>query len=269
GVARVDLQRTHGLRGIASGLTVRAGRRAALLLALVASLLVRGPALAQEQGTVEGVVVDSKSGEPIIEAGIEVIDQNKKVKTDLDGKYSVKLPPGSYELRIYAPLYQGTRLKNVVVTANQVTHADANLKPQGDAAVETVEVVAEAKKAAESTQILQRQKAAAVSDNISAQQFAKSPDTKASEVVQRVPAVPNKDNNFLVVRGPAARNTPSLLTASPLPTPAPNRRVVPPDLSPADFIDALTIIKTYTPDLPGDFAGGLLDIQLREYPSQF
>jgi hypothetical protein len=214
-------------------------------------------------------VVDSKTGDPIIEAGIEVIGQQKKVKTDLDGKYRVTLPPGSYELRIFAPLYQGTRLQNVVVTAGQVTHAPANLKPQGEAAVETVEVVAEAKKSAETTQIVQRQKAAVVSDNISAQQIQKSPDTKASEVVRRVPAVTIQDNKFMFVRGLGPRYSSALLNGSRLPSTDPNKRVVPLDLFPADFIDALTLIKTYTPDLPGDFAGGLLDIQLREYPAQF
>ena len=67
----------------------------------------------------------------------------------------------------------------------------------------------EAKKSAETTQMLQRQKAAVVSDNISAQQIAKSPDSKASEIVRRVPAVTIKDNKFIVVRGlgePCRRN---------------------------------------------------------------
>ena len=240
-------------------------------VALVTSLAGGGALRAQDTGavgTVEGVVIDSKTGEPIIEAGIEVIGQAKKVKTDLDGKYSVKLPPGSYEFRIFAPLYQGTRLRNVVVTANQTTKVDANLKPEGEAAVETVEVVAEAKKSAETTQIVQRQKAAVVSDNISSQQFVKSPDSKASEVVRRVPAVTIKDNKFIVVRGLGERYSSALLNLSHMPSTDPNRRVIPLDLFPADFIDALNIIKSYTPDLPGDFAGGLLDIQLREYPSK-
>ena len=271
GVIRVDFQqnRTRGW-GRTSPLTAGARRLSYLGLVLTALLAGLGAsASAQEVGTVEGVVIDSKTGDPIIEAGIEVIDQNKKVKTDLDGKYSLKLLPGSYELRIFAPLYQGTRLKNVIVTANQITRADANLKPEGEAAVETVEVVAEAKKSAETTQMLQRQKAAVVSDNISAQQIAKSPDSKASEIVRRVPAVTIKDNKFIVVRGLGERYSTALLNGSRLPSTDPNKRVIPLDLFPADFIDALTIIKTYTPDLPGDFAGGLLDIQLREFPARF
>ncbi len=241
----------------------------AALVWLSAVTAMRAQEGGRSLGTIEGVVVDHKPGDPIIEAGIEVIGQNTKIKTDLDGKYSIKLPPGSYELRIFAPLYQGTRLQNVVVTENKVTHADANLKPEGEAAVQTVEVVAEAKKSAETTQILQRQKAAGVSDNISAQQIAKSPDTKASEIIRRVPAVTVQDNKYMFVRGLGPRYSSALLNGSRLPSTDPNKRVIPLDLFPAEFIDALTLVKTYTPDLPGDFSGGLLDVQLREYPAQF
>src|SRR5262249_40148308 len=136
GVARVDLQWKRPGGGT-KPLAPAARAACALALALIAVPFAALVALAQDQGTIEGVVIDSKSGEPIIEAGVEVIGQNKKVKTDLDGKYSVKLPPGSYELRIFAPLYQGTRLQNVAVKSNTTTRADANLKPQGEAAVET------------------------------------------------------------------------------------------------------------------------------------
>ncbi|MEO6026016.1 MAG: TonB-dependent receptor, partial [Candidatus Binatia bacterium] len=37
-------------------------------------------------------------------------------------------------------------------------------------------------------------------------------------------------------------------------------------LFPADFLDSISIIKTYTPDLPGDFSAGLADIELLDFP---
>src|SRR5262245_48495244 len=107
------------------------------------------------QGTVSGRVLDKSTGDPIIEAGVEVTQTGKRVRTDLDGKYTIKLPPGEYALRIFAPLYQGARLEKVVVRPNQVAQADASLVPEGQAAVEVVEVVAQADKASESTQLLQ------------------------------------------------------------------------------------------------------------------
>ena len=88
-MARVDLQWKR-LGGGTKPLAPAARAACALALALIAVPFAALVALAQDQGTIEGVVIDSKSGEPIIEAGVEVIGQNKKVKTDLDGKYMAK-----------------------------------------------------------------------------------------------------------------------------------------------------------------------------------
>src|SRR5258706_6321373 len=76
------------------------------------------PAGTAAVGTISGTVVDKSTGDPIIEAGVEVIDQGKTTKTDLDGRFTIKIAPGSYQLRISAPLFQPVRLQGVVVKAN-------------------------------------------------------------------------------------------------------------------------------------------------------
>src|SRR5882762_359532 len=104
-----------------------------------------GAAPSAETGTVAGVVIDKSTGEPIIEGGVEVVGQGKTVQTDIDGRFRIQLPPGSYELRLVAPLYQGLRLKGLVVKANQVTKADASL-PLAAGSTQVVEVIAQANK---------------------------------------------------------------------------------------------------------------------------
>src|SRR5262249_58004555 len=108
------------------------GRRRGACLAEAAGRPASGgergpPPPAAETGTVAGVVIDKATGEPIIEAGVEVVGQGKTVKTDIDGRFRIRLPPGSYELRLFAPLYHGLRPKGLVVKADQVTTADARL----------------------------------------------------------------------------------------------------------------------------------------------
>ena len=234
-------------------------------------LTVTSAAIAQDDagvGTISGVVLDGSSGDPIIEAGVEVIGLKKTVRTDLDGRYTVKVPPGTYALRMFAPGYGGARIERIVVQANKVATGDATLAPAGQAGIDVVEVVAQADKAAEATQLLKRQKASVVSDNVSAETIKKSPDADAAEIVQRVPAVTIKDDKFIVVRGLNERYSSALLNGSRLPSTDPERRVVPLDLFPADFLESIAIIKTYTPDLPGDFSGGLADVRLREFPEK-
>jgi hypothetical protein len=249
------------------------GRVTGVMVCLIAALVSgRGVARGQQpsgvQGTIAGQVIDAATGDPIIEAGVEVIGLTKTVRTDLDGRYSVKVPPGTYQVRFFAPLYQGARLEKVVVEPNKVATADTPLRPEGKAGVEVVEVVAQASKAAEATQLIKRQKATVVEDNIGAETIRKSPDIDAAEIVKRVPAVTIKDNKFIFVRGLGERYSSAVLDGSRLPSPDPERRVIPLDLFPSEFIESISVVKTFTPDLPGDFSGGLADIELLDFPQQ-
>jgi len=222
---------------------------------------------ATAQGSIAGAILDVVTGDPIIDAGVELVGKKKSTRTDIDGKFGFKVPVGDYEIRVFAPGYQGARITKIAVKAGQTTLADTTLAPEGEAGVEVVEVVAQANRAAEATQILTRQKADTVQETISAEVIKKSPDSDAAEVVSRVPAVTVKDG-FLFVRGLGERYSSALLNQSRLPSTDPNRRVVPLDLFPADFLASLAIIKSYTPDLPGDFSGGLVDINLRTFPTE-
>src|SRR5512139_2217818 len=74
---------------------------------------------APADGVVTGTVIDKGTGEPLIDAGVEVVGANKRARTDLDGKYSIKVPPGTYQVRFFAALYQGARFDDVKVVAGQ------------------------------------------------------------------------------------------------------------------------------------------------------
>src|SRR5262245_55093526 len=94
---------------------------------------------AEGTGTVTGTVLDAKSAEPIIDAGVEVVGKGRSTRTDLDGRYTFKLPPGTYEIRIFAAEYQAARLEKVTIVPNGVFRGDASLNPlTGKAAVEVV-----------------------------------------------------------------------------------------------------------------------------------
>ncbi len=225
------------------------------------------PPAAETPGIITGTVIDKSTGDPIIEAGVEVLGLKKKTRTDIDGKYSIKVPPGTYDVRFFAPLYQGARIEKVVVKANETTKVSTPLSA-AVAGVEVVEVVAKAKKASEQTQILKRQKAETIQDNIGAETIAKTPDSDAGEIVQRLTGVTISEDKFLYVRGLGERYSSALLNGSRIGSPDPEKRVVPLDLFPSNFIEAMSVTKSYSPNLPGDFSGGLLDIDLRDFPEK-
>src|SRR5262249_47510457 len=157
------------------------------------------PPPAPELGTVTGTVLDKTTGDPLIQASVEVVGQAKRFETDMDGRFTLKLPPGTYELRISAPLYQPVRLQGVKVKANDVSKQNVSLAA-ATGNVEVVEVVAKANKAAEAAQLVERKKSAVVSETISAEVIKKSPDKDVAAIVKRVPAVTIKDDRFVYVR---------------------------------------------------------------------
>ncbi|HVR74450.1 MAG TPA: TonB-dependent receptor plug domain-containing protein, partial [Planctomycetota bacterium] len=87
-------------------------------------------------------------------------------------------------------------------------------------------------------------------------------------VAQQLPAVSTVDSKFVYVRGLGDRYSQTLLNGSFLPSPEPDRRAVPLDLFPTNLLDSISIAKTYSPDIPGEFAGGSVQIQTVDVPDK-
>jgi len=72
----------------------------------------------------------------------------------------------------------------------------------------------------------------------------------------------------VVVRGLNDRYNACFLNGSPLPSSEPDRKAFSFDIFPSNMIDNLVISKTATPDLPADFAGGVIQINTKNIPDK-
>ena len=220
-------------------------------------------------GAVWGVVKSRKDNETILEALVTVIGRKEYATSDEQGRYRIELPPGNYQLRVQADLHRPVRVKNVRVGAGRVAEVDITLEPDDLAVEEVTAVEAEVERASAATQLFLRKNAAQASDSIGAQDIAKAPDRNAADAVKRVVGTTIVDGRYIFVRGLGDRYTNSLLNGSPVPSPEPDRQAVPLDMFPTLVISDLTVSKTFTPDMPGDFTGGSLDIHTRDLPNRF
>lgn len=75
-------------------------------------------------------------------------------------------------------------------------------------------------------------------------------------------------NGFVYVRGLGDRYSLALLNGSPLPSPEPMRRAVPLDLFPTDVVASSLVQKTYSPNFPGEFGGGVINLTTLAIPDQ-
>jgi len=223
---------------------------------------------AQKPGIVSGTVIDKSTGDPIIEAGVEIVGTGKRVKTDLDGRFTVRVPPGTYEIRVFAPDYRGVRIQQLIVQSNQESIADAAIEPLGQGVVETVEVFGTAAAATEVAQLAKRKSSVVASETIGREAMKKTTGSGAADIVKRLPGVFLIDDRYPVVRGLGSRYVVATVNRNRLPSPDPFRRAVPLDLFPVDFLENLEIAKTYSPDRAGDFVAGLIDLTLRSAPDK-
>jgi outer membrane receptor protein involved in Fe transport len=217
---------------------------------------------------IRGQVVDAETKEPLIEATVKVVaGADAQVLTDLDGNYVLPLPPGKYDLRVFYDVYQGRRITGVEVREGKATQLSVALS--GDAAaVQEVVVEARVDKRAEGAVLQERKRAAAVSDAISAQEIARTPDSSASDAVKRVVSATVVDGKYVLLRGLGGRYSSTLLNGAILPSPEPDEQAVPLDIFPTSLLANLNVVKSYTSDLPGTFAGGALLIETNSYPTE-
>jgi len=228
------------------------------------------PALpvAADKGRISGIVVDAKTGEPVIEAQVTVVGSTLKTLSDVEGRYTLTLAPGTYTLRVWYELYQARRITQIEVAAGQTVTIDVQLGSD-QSAVQEVVVVAQPDTATAAVQLVRRKKAATVSDAVSAEQIARSPDSNASDAVKRVVAATVTEGKYVTIRGLGGRYSTTLLNGVQMPSVDPDQPSVPLDLFPAALLANLTVVKTFSPDIPGNFAGGSLNIETRDFPTKF
>ncbi|MBK9266496.1 MAG: carboxypeptidase regulatory-like domain-containing protein [Polyangiaceae bacterium] len=221
------------------------------------------------KGVVWGIVTDAKTNEPVIDAQVSVVGTNKKAIADFDGRFRLELTPGMYELRVFYQLYKAQRVQNVRVVAGKVEKVDVALSTEENKQEIVVEIEADPDRASAAAQTLIRKNAAAAGDAISAQEIARTPDRNAADAAKRVVGASVVGSRYVFVRGLGERYTNALINGTPLPSPEPDRQAVPFDMFPTTVLSDLTIVKTFTPDMPGDFTGGSVRVRTRELPESF
>jgi outer membrane receptor protein involved in Fe transport len=217
-------------------------------------------------GTIAGEVLDGATGQPVAAAVVSA-GGIRTVAGDT-GKFQMELAPGTYRLVLQAPKYLETAVEDVVVRAGQSTPLTTLLALSSN--VTTVEVkasVAPVMATAESM-LQERKLAAAVSDSVSAEEIRQSVASDAAGVLQKVTGVSVVDSGFVFVRGLGERYSSTMLDNAVIPTTEPEKRVVPLDLFPARLIESIRVVKSYTPDLPGEFSGGVVQLSTVDFPKE-
>lgn len=103
---------------------------------------------------------------------------------------------------------------------------------------------------------------------LSNEDIARTGEGDIAGALGRVTGLSVVGGGFVYVRGLGDRYSLALLNGSPLPSPEPMRRAVPLDLFPTDVIASSLVQKTYSPNFPGEFGGGVINLTTLTTPTQ-
>ena len=220
----------------------------------------------QQPGKIYGRIVDDK-GETLPGASIKILKLNRAIQSAADGSYELSLEPDTYIVEVSYMGYQTKRITGVVVNPGRNTLLDVLMKADSKA-LNAVVVTASFKKASVEGLYARQKNNAAVSDGITAEQISRTPDNNTAQVLKRISGLQVSDGKYVVIRGLSDRYNNVLLNGAMLPSSEPNKRNFSFDMVPSAILDRIVVNKTATPDLTGEFTGGLVQIETKDIPTE-
>jgi TonB-dependent receptor len=226
-------------------------------------------AMAQETGVISGEVVDQRTGDPLVGLRVVLKGHAMGAVTSVDGTYRInKVPVGTHTLQFSYVGYAKLEVANVEVKPGDIAKVDVTMAEQ-DITTDEVVVVAKKLQNTEAALLKERQKAQSVSDAISAEDISRGGAGDAAEAIKKVTGATTVGGKHVYIRGLGERYSSTQLNGANLPSADPDKKSVHLDLFPSDMIENITTIKTATPDRPGDFTGGTVDIRTKSFPEKF
>jgi len=245
----------------------------AFIIILSLSILftgLNGSASAQtsSKGIISGKLVDSETGQPLIGASIVIIGTKMGSATDLDGNFMIKrIPQGTYSLMVSSVGYTPKTIEQAIVTSDGNLELNIALDKQY---IKTGKIVVTAKAVqnTEATLLKKRQRSTSVSDAISAEAISKSGSSTAASAMTQVTGASVVGGKYVYVRGLGDRYSSTHMNGVELPSADPDKKAFQMDLLPSNLLDNIVTLKSFTPDKPGNFSGGIVDIGTRDYPDR-
>lgn len=209
---------------------------------------------------IEGLIIDHL-GEPLI--GVNIIIKNQSnfygTSSDIDGRFTIdNITPGSYTFTTSYIGFNPTD-ESITFTGGKTINKTIKLN-ESTSLLQGATVSTERAYNTERALVLATKDAKEVVSGISMQQIQKSQDGNAAQVMQRVHGVTVVSNRFIMIRGISERYNSVMINNVIAPSTEVDKRTFSFDLLSSGSLDRMLVFKSGAPDMPGDFAGGVIKI---------
>ena len=226
-------------------------------------------ALTSSAQSIQGIVQDEQSKEPLIGVAVSVKEKDVKTVTDIDGNFEINgLKNGTYTLIVS---YIGYRTRQIEGVRTRSSWSDGKMviaMKTDEQQLQGVTITGVVQKNTETAAVLETKNSLATVSNVSAQEIKKTQDSNAGEVIRRLPGVSLIEDKFVMVRGLSQRYNNVWINGGAVPSSEADSRAFSFDIIPSSQIDNLMIAKTTTPEYPADYSGGFIVVNTKEIPSK-
>ena len=221
-----------------------------------------------QTGKIEGKVTDSKSGAILSGVSISMDGDKAIASSNIDGYFVLTVAAGKkYTIKLTSVGYQSKEITDIEVSAGQVTHLEI-LIDKSAKTEDAVMVRASARKESAAALITYQKNTSVVAQVVSAETIRRSPDKNTGDVLKRVPGASLQQGKYLIVRGLADRYNQAMLNGVLLSSTEPDRKTFSFDIIPSNLVDNIIINKSFVPELPGEWAGGLIQVNTKDVPAK-
>lgn len=226
-----------------------------------------------QKGIISGTVTEKDNGDaPAYGAIVRVDSTTLGCPADFDGKFKMSVPPGTYSVSCKYTGYAPVVVKNVVVTSGKTTNVDFPLEKAaqlvGTDSNAFVTIIGIKPTQSQATVLKDIQEGDNAVDGQGQTEIKQTVATDAGQVGRRIPGVTLVDNRFIVIRGLSERYNSVLLNNVLAPSVESDVKAFSFNMIPAAMIDRFMVFKSPSPDLPGEFAGGVVRITTTDIPQQ-
>ena len=215
-----------------------------------------------------GKIINTKN-EPLVGAYVTIEGASTTtLSTDVEGKFYTKLEGGKkYTFKVTNAGYESKQVVDILINPSQENILEIVLQESAKSNLQSITLTSSSRRQENTSALLSFQRNnISLSSGLAADFIRRTPDKNTGEVLKRVSGTSIQDNKFVVVRGLSDRYNAALINNAQLLSSEPDKKAFSFDLIPSLMVDNIIINKTATPDLTGEFAGGLVQINTKDVP---
>jgi hypothetical protein len=229
------------------------------------TLLLTAISFSQSKGTITGTLTDKEANNQSLPfANVLIKGTSIGTNTDIDGKYTIKIEPGSYTLQLSFVGYETIEVP-VTVVADQTVTIDKALG-SGSYKLEDVIVKSTVNRQKESALLLEQKNAVSIKQSIGSQELSRKGVSDVATAVTKTTGITKQEGSGnIFVRGLGDRYNSTTMNGLPIPSNDPEKKNLNLEIFSTDIVEYISIDKVYNGSIYGDFAGGNVDIISKDY----